>query len=214
MKVSVKKYIGRLKIVHWLLIAVLAGSVIQYIFFPQVRLSSDRLTYLHYNAVKFKLILPGKYRELAGDIKVKVFKDGESVETLEGSSGIDMEVSDSGNYLQGYFPLPWGARDGFYTARAYAGDRPLGWPVRFKVVSRIPVVNLDSPLKVLTLESTKELRKFKIEMPEGKIKGYEGIFDWIDYMGGNTLWYMAGQTAAYRKDYLTRDLPWVRDNLE
>ncbi len=201
-------------IFYYLLIAIVVLSIVQIIFFPGTNLSTDRLSYLHYNIVKFKLRLPKKYQEDADKIKVKIFKDGRTIKGITGESAVKMNLTDNGKFFEGDFPVPFSAEDGHYIAKAYKDARQLGWDSSFLISSRRPQPNLKGPLKVLTMESTKRLDKLRIKTPSGETKGYEGIFNWLDYIGGNTLWYMGGQTASYRKDYLSKDMPWVRSNLE
>ncbi|MDA3792417.1 MAG: hypothetical protein PF545_02005, partial [Elusimicrobia bacterium] len=215
MKINlIKKSVAQSNIFYWMLITIAAGSLLQFLFFPKVHLDTDRLTYLHYDIVKLKLKVPGKYKGMSDTINVKIFKDSNIVTGVCGENEVKLKLSENEKYLEGVFPVPWAAEDGLYTAKVYKGDRQLGWESSFVITSRLPQIDIKEPLKVLDLESTKRLHKFKVKTPEGSLEDYKGIFKWINYIGGNTLWYMAGQTAAYREDYLSREMPWVEENLK
>lgn len=197
----------------FLLFLIIFGTFFQFILLPSINVKSESLTYLHYNFIKVNI--KGDENLLNNrNIKAYVLKNGEKITTIGGQDNINLSFDLKDRIWKGKFPVPWGAEENVYSIKLFQDDRPIGWEDIFFIKTRVPSVKFNGPLKILNLESLKRLRSYKIRNPYGEKVGYRGIFEWVKYIGANTIWYIAGQTASYRKNDLKEEYPWVKDNLE
>ncbi len=200
-----------MKIGKFFLGVLLIGTLLHGILLPKIFIKPDKLAYLHYNFIKVSVKGSPDFLK---DTVACVYKNGEKVTTVGAQDCIKFKYNHESKLWEGKFPVPWGAEDGIYTIRLLQDNKLIDWEQVFYIKTRIPHVKFNSPLKILDLESMKRLKSFKVKNPSGERVGYTGIFDWIKYIGGNTLWYIAGQTASYKKNDLQEDRPWVKDNLK
>ncbi|MGM0567592.1 MAG: hypothetical protein ACQESB_00075 [Elusimicrobiota bacterium] len=180
---------------------------------PEIIPKTDRTTYLHYHILEVRV--DGPQDLFKKDAVFAVYKEGSKVETVGGRDYIKLSFCEKSGHWKGIFPVPWAAQEGIYVVK-YAGKEDIkSWPGVFMVHTRRHINDLDKTLKVMTLETTRRLRSFDVAPPgEKEGVGYKGMFEWIKYIGGNTLWYIAAQTASYSPGDLTYDYPWLKDNLE
>ncbi len=191
---------------------VLIGSVLQLMLLPSLNIKTDRLAYLHYNIIKLE-VTGNKNIVKNSSVEAVIYKDGEKISTVGGADRVEFIYSEEEQNLKRIFPVPRRAENGFYNVKLVKDGEKIIWEDVFYVTNRVPQINLEEPLKVFNLESTRNIHRFEVETPEGEKKGYKGIFDWINYVGGNTLWYLAAQTSSYSEGDIDRDLPWLKDNL-
>ena len=59
----------------------------------------------------------------------------------------------------------------------------------------------------------RSLKTMKVKGPDGEWGDWKKLFDWVEFSGANTFWYMAGQTSAY-EEKLSDDFPWNEENLD
>ncbi|MBN2407888.1 MAG: hypothetical protein JXJ19_09345 [Elusimicrobia bacterium] len=197
---------------YFFLLVVIAGTLFHLSLMPDVNVDISRLAYLHYHFIEASAENV-KYGAGAGDISAVIFKNSKPVVTIGGQRILKLSYDDSSGKYLGRFPVPWRAADGVYTVRYFSGGEILRHEDAFIVKSRIPSYKFSGPLKIMDLESVKRLSRYKVTTPSGNVTGYEGMYEWIKYIGGNTLWYIAGQTASYSKGDLTEDLPWIAGNV-
>ncbi len=196
-----------------LTIAVIILSFIQFSLTAPVKPETDRLAYLHYHIIYIHV--RGDEKLFAGsEASFNIYKNGEKVTGIGGHKDIILEYNRQKGIWEGQFPVPWAAPQGVYRIK-YAGTEDINsWTGSFTIHSRRPLNGFEKPLKIMTLETTRPLRGFNVPLPgshEGA--GYRGIFEWIRYIGGNTLWYIAAQTASYTEGDLSYERPWLYDNL-
>ncbi|MFW6172398.1 MAG: hypothetical protein ACOC5T_01515 [Elusimicrobiota bacterium] len=192
---------------------IIIGTIVQKILLPEIIVEIKQLAHLHYHFADIQV----KSRKLSPEedvLKMDVHYNGSKIKNIGNEKYYKLKFNNKKKKWIGKYPIPWRARDGVYRIRFYKGDKKIGWEEIISVKTRQPSIKLEKPLKIIDLESTKNIHRFRIENPRGKIKGYSAIFDWIKYIGGNTLWYLAGQTASYKKGSLNIDFPWVLDNID
>lgn len=189
-----------------------AGTILQLILIPRIDIRIPRLTYLHYHMIETS-IEGNEDLFRKNKINAQIYKNGVLVTTIGGKDSIDFTYTPEDRLWKGKFPVPWAAPEGIYSVKVFDDKKQLSWDEVFLIKTRIPSIKFSTPLKIVNLESTKKLGSYKIKSPSGKISDYTAIFDWIKYIGGNTLWYLAGQTASYKKGDLDEDSPWLKSNL-
>ncbi len=171
----------------------------------------NRLVYMHYHKIKAEI--EANIGEFKNEKPVaRIYKNGKRVTGIGNQEEIKFKYNDKSGRWRGFFPVPWRAENGRYEIFLdnREGEKYLGYNSFF--ITTRKTREIERPLKVLTLESLRHLNSFRVRKPGGEIGGYESIFDWLDYMGGNTIWYMGGQTAAYREGFLKSYFPWVKSN--
>ncbi|MGM0441255.1 MAG: hypothetical protein ACQEQC_02425 [Elusimicrobiota bacterium] len=142
-----------------------------------------------------------------------IYKNDKKITTVGEQDSVKFSYSEENKKLKGIFPVPRKAKAGVYNIKLFGDGKEVIAEDIFYITSRISRFSFEKPLKVFNLESSGNIHRFNIPTPAGETKDYEGIFDWINYVGGNTLWYMAAQTASYSEGDIDRDLPWVKDNI-
>jgi len=203
-RLSFQQFCGR----WWFLLPFIVFLILYgLIFSGRSRIHSDRNYYLRYRIARFEV-----KEKLSGKYKLIVFRKDKPVTGPGGRIVYDFSID--GKKSVAKFPIPWNAEKGFYEARVFhpeEKERKRFLPVTFAVIGREPgTVNF--PINAVTWENTKPLDKIRMPVPSGEVKSWEGIFDWLDFTGANTLLYLAGQTAFYEKP-LPPAFPWIENNL-
>jgi hypothetical protein len=192
---------------------IMTGTFIQYKLSPGVDMMSKKMAYLHYNFVE--VLINDRYRHLEDEnIYAEIFLNDEAVSTIGGQKKIKFKYDEENKQWRGKFPVPWGAPEGIYSIRLVKDGKKIGWDEIFLIKTRKPAIEIKEPFKIMNLESMKRIKTFKARGPFGKRGNYKVIYDWMEYIGSNTLFYIAGQTASYKKNDIKSDYPWVKDNLE
>jgi len=198
----------------FLLAAVLVlGTVILKLLLPDFNVIPNRLSYLHFHSVDLKI--PDSGGRLKGkNIYAEVFRNGRKITGIGNQQKINFVYDEKTGFWEGKFPVPWAAERGAYTVKVTAAGKKRKWDEIFYIDTRTPSVKVEKPLKILNLESAKRLTRFNVRTPKLEHTGYKGIYEWIKFMGADTLWYMAGQTAAYKEGALNIDFPWIESNVK
>lgn len=142
--------------------------------------------------------------------EVEVRRQGVLVTTIAGLSRVRMKFDDDEGALIARWPCPWNAEVGVYEPRLVR-DLP-GEPGRrfvqrsFRIETRKPV-EIPQGFSVLTLESAMPFKTMKVKAPDGSVKGWQGLLDWVEYMGADAFWVMGGQTPGNKPGEL-----WASDN--
>ncbi|MEA2081389.1 MAG: hypothetical protein U9O97_01410 [Elusimicrobiota bacterium] len=171
-------------------------------------LRADRDYYRHYHIASFEFD-----GELGNDYRLVVFRKNKPLTGIGGRMVYRFNVKDGKSTAR--FPIPWNAEEGFYEARVFhpsetERNRFLG--AVFAVTGR-KAMDVKFPLNAMNWENTKNLKTRRIPAPSGEIKSWKGIFDWLDYMKTDTLFYLTAQTAFFGKS-LPADFPWIKNNLK
>ncbi|MCD6413472.1 MAG: hypothetical protein J7L54_04945 [Elusimicrobia bacterium] len=178
------------------------------LFLNKKRVVPDRDFYYHYHIAKFAV--PEK---LGSNFRLVVFRKGKVVRGIGGRYAYRFVWN--GEESVASFPIPWNAPQGFYEARVFHPDEKIRsrfLPAVFAVIRR-KSESVKFPLNAFTWENTRPIKNVKIRTPAGSVSGWKGIFDWVDFMGFDTLLYLAGQTAFFDRS-LPRDFPWIENNLK
>lgn len=67
-------------------------------------------------------------------------------------------------------------------------------------------------LRVLTIESSRDMLRGKFTGPDGEVSN-ASLYKWAEFLGANTLWYLAGQTASWGGKKAVTDV-WQKTNVE
>ena len=122
-----------------------------------------------------------------------VTRAGLPVETVAGLREVRLRPDGRGRW-SGRWPCPWNAPDGEYrlelsTPAARLEVRP------FRVTRRFPRP-FPPGFSVLTLESDLPFAGLKVPTPDGKVKDWRGLLDWVEYMGADAFWVLGGRSPG------------------
>ncbi|MBI3292470.1 MAG: hypothetical protein HYZ73_06640 [Elusimicrobia bacterium] len=79
-------------------------------------------------------------------------------------------------------------------------------------IARRPLTAIPEPLAILTFENNRPVNGLKIRRPDGTRGDWRAMFDWATFVGANTFWHLASETAYYERP-LPEEFPWLTDNL-
>lgn len=194
-------------------------------FSKQIILSTSKKEYLHYEFVAIKVkIRNSKIQKslMRNNLYALVYKDDKKVVTIGQKGVVNLKYNPDNLLWEGKWPVPWNAEEGEYLIKLFPSQEIIKkgknkiWETKF-FIKRRPLFNLKPGLCIVTFENPVPLRNKWIEGPDGKKGDWREIFEWIKFAGGNTFWYLAGQTASYTKakeEETTDTFPWIKDNLD
>lgn len=177
-----------------------------------VRLGTARLDYFHYEFVE--IVLRTHDPEVKNDWRlspptVTVTRAGAAVTTIAGLRELTLKPDGSGDWVARW-PCPWNAPVGSY-GLALSSAGALGGRLQttaFKIVRR-PPHPLPKGFVALTLESDLALKSVKVAAPDGTMKDWRGMLDWVEYMGADAFWVMGGRTPGLKPGEV-----WLDNNFE
>lgn len=179
----------------------------------QVRLQTSKRRYFHYELVDVELsardpALRESWRQTPP--RVVVTRGGAPVETVAGVVDLPLAFDADRRAWVGRWPVPWNAPAGRYDLRLVGGERLAGrlQAGSFTIVRRKPAP-LPPGLSIVTYESIKPLRELKVRAPDGTMKDWRGLLDWVQYVGADAFWMLGGQTPGKQPGEV-----WVSDNLD
>ncbi len=173
------------------------------------------------------------------NFSVVVLKNDMLITTIGAQEEVRMKYIAETNQWEGKWPVPWNPAPGKYTIRltipenenhpevhpvrdgpdGYRDDGRLRRPISngvkttsFEIVRR-EAQEVEPALCVVNWENMRPLRSLRLRCPDGKMGDWTKIFDWLEWLGADALWFIAGQTSAYTKKISTA-FPWNQDNLE
>ncbi len=88
--------------------------------------------------------------------------------------------------------------------------RVLNYSVDFKVSAQ-KAADIHPKLRVLTIESSRDMLNGRFMGPDGKVSN-ESLYAWAKFLGANAIWYLAGQTASW--GVKSEDDVWQKINLK
>jgi len=177
-----------------------------------VRLDTVEPAYGHDQFIEIRLrsrdpILRAKW--LQSPPGASVLRGGAVVETIGGLRETAMEWDPGRSAWIGRWPCPWNAESGDYSVELSSqllGRKALR-AKDFRIERRKPKP-LPARLAVLTWESARPLDSLKVLAPDGKMKDWRGLLDWVEYAGADAFWMLGGQTPGFVGDEV-----WVQHNL-
>jgi hypothetical protein len=124
---------------------------------------------------------------------VTVTRQGRPVATIAGLREVRLRPEGRGRW-SGRWPCPWNAPDGEYrlelsTPVAHVSSLP------FRIARRKPRP-FPQGFSVLTLESDLPLAGLKVPAPDGRVKDWRGLLDWVEYMGADAFWVLGGRSPG------------------
>ena len=177
-----------------------------------VRLDTVKPVYLHYEFIELRL----RTRDLGLRAKwssfppsARVTRAGALVPTIAGIREVPLRWDDSKQAWLGRWPCPWNAPDGPYSIELL-GPSEEGHRLRsrpFHIVRRVPK-HLPPRFAALTWESVRPLASLTVQSPDGTLKDWRGLLDWVEYAGADAFWMLAGQSPGHSKGET-----WVGHNL-
>ena len=200
-------------------------------------LGTSKSEYLHYDFIDIFLIADDpSLREIWSKSapRVAVLRDGRAVKTIASIEEVPLRYNPAGGAWEGRWPCPWNAPSGRYELELrvpagengayvalsdlsdlapeknadpqYALAQRLAEKKYFRVVSRKPRP-VPQGLSVLTLESVSPFRNMKVRAPDGSMKDWRGLLDWVQYVGADAFWVLGGQTPGSKPGEV-----WVSEN--
>ncbi len=177
-----------------------------------VRLDTVKPVYLHYEFIELRL----RTRDLglrakwsASPPSARVTRGGALVPTVAGIREVPLRWDGSKQAWLGRWPCPWNAPDGPYSIELL-GPSEEGHRLRsrpFHIVRRVPK-HLPPRFAALTWESVRPLASLTVQSPDGTLKDWRGLLDWVEYAGADAFWMLAGQSPG-----LSKGETWVGHNL-
>lgn len=147
------------------------------------------------------------------DFRVLVIKNDSLVITIGDKKEIKMKYNSETDQWKGRWPVPWYASPGEYTLKlSLLESENLPIDTTFLIKRREPQ-KIQAGLCVVNWENMRPLRGLRLRCPDGELGGWKKIFDWLEWMGADALWFIAGQTSAYTTEICSL-FPWNADNLE
>ncbi len=176
-----------------------------------LRLGSGRAEVLHYEFVDIELRtrdprLVERFARAAP--RAQVFRDGSPVPTVGGISSVALAYDPGRRAWTGRWPCPWNAPDGVYELRLM-GAPDLERRLRaapFRIGRRRPAP-LPPRFAVVTFESVAPLAALRVRAPDGSLKDWRGLLDWVEYVGADAFWMLGGQSPGRKPGEI-----WVSHN--
>ncbi len=181
-------------------------------------LKSDQESYLRYEVVQIDLFLPGvdieSAKNMAVEARGKIYKDGEQVLGVAGFSDFPLSYDPHQGCWVGKWAMPWNPQLGEYQAvvTAVTPEGNLKLSAQFEICGKSPSKDVSFPLTAVTLETDTRYDRIKFMQPDGSLGDWQGVIDWAEFMGADSVWYLTGLTKAMY--YPTPDEPFREYNFE
>ena len=174
-------------------------------------LSASKAEFLHDEIVSFELrardpALVSRWK--ARPPRAAVLYNVRRVETIGGLIEAPLRLDAGSGSFRGGWPCPWNAPAGEYALELVGGGE-LGSRVtagKFRIGRRRPIP-IPEGYAVLTWESMASFREMKVRSPDGTLKDWKGLLDWVEYAGADAFWILAGETPGEGADEV-----WVSTN--
>ncbi len=169
--------------------------------------------------------------------KVVVKRDGEIVTTIGAVTDVKLKYDHSRQLWRGSWPLPWNAEPGMYDVEARMEVDPAQWPwevpgARKHRGEEEPPPEPEGPAFCIARAPFKVAARQRPEMapgmcvatwefdlrervvgPDGTSGDWRKLFDWVEYVGADTLWFRGAVTDAAGAK-LTLEQPFKRAALQ
>jgi len=186
---------------------------------PDIYLKTEKKTHLHYDFVDISAGVRDKNfkKDFRHRILPAIIYRGISpVPTIGKKWSVELKYDEKNGGWRGRWPVPWNAPDGKYRIRIWLPpemrEKIRLRDIKFLIGRREPR-KLKPGLCVMTMENMRPLKTMRVKGPDGETGDWKKLFDWLEFSGANTFWYMAGQTSAYAQR-LPDDFPWNNENLD
>jgi hypothetical protein len=186
---------------------------------PDIYLRTEKKTHLHYDFVDISAGIRDKnFKE---DFKHRIlpaiiYRGISPVPTIGKRWSVGLKYNEKDGRWQGRWPVPWNAPEGKYRIKIWLPSE-LKKKIRLRqrkfFIARRKPQKLNPGLCVMTMENMRPLKTMRVKGPDGEWGDWKKLFDWVEFSGANTFWYMAGQTSAY-EEKLPDDFPWNNENLD
>ncbi|MBI5242117.1 MAG: hypothetical protein HY922_00370 [Elusimicrobia bacterium] len=177
-----------------------------------IRLDTVRPAYRHDEFIELRLrSRDPQLRSLwaAQPPKARILRSGRPVETIGGLVETALEWDGGGSAWIGRWPCPWNAEPGEYSPELVAElpERKAPRVKPFRIERRRPMP-LPPRFAAVTWESPKPLAALKVRAPDGSLKDWRGLLDWVEYAGADAFWMLGAQTPGF-----VRGETWAAHNL-
>lgn len=185
------------------------------LFSARICLKTEKEYYFH--NVLVPVYVQDKHEKLKDkDFRVLVFRNGVPVVTIGDKRDIKLKYITQRHQWEGAWPIPWNAPVGEYELKLWVSPEEFKKintrETNFKIARRKPQ-EIPEALCILTWENMKFFHTMQLTGPDGEKGDWRKIFDWAEWMGADTFWFIAGQTSAYIKK-IPSEFPWNTDNIE
>jgi len=182
-------------------------------------LETEKKVHFHYDFVTIYARASGsRFKEEFKNrtIPALVYRGKSPIPTIGKQWSVNLKYDTRYGRWQGKWPVPWNAPEGDYTVKIWVSPelnkRIRQRACKFSIARRQPA-RLAPGLCVMTMENMRPLKTMKVPGPDGEKGDWRKLFDWVEFSGANTFWYMAGQSSAYIEK-LPDDFPWNKENLD
>ncbi|MBI4050981.1 MAG: hypothetical protein HY400_00590 [Elusimicrobia bacterium] len=131
--------------------------------------------------------------------QVVIHRNGKPVATIGKLKILQLSWRESEDAWVAEWPCPWSAPEGMYVP-SLMGAEELG--DRLKIKSFRVAYRKPSPLPprfvALTYENMNPYASLKVMAPDGQVKNWTGLLDWVEYLGADAFWVLAGETPGDR----------------
>ncbi|HVE13928.1 MAG TPA: hypothetical protein VNI01_11075 [Elusimicrobiota bacterium] len=165
-----------------------------------VRLEAGAPLYRHYDIIDIHLetrdpSLLARWR--SAPPSAVVLRGGAAVRTVAGIVAVPLAWRAGSRSFVGRWPCPWNAPDGEYRL-ALLGEDALRARLRTGAfrVERRKTAPVPRRFAVLTWESVRPLATEEVRAPDGTMKDWRGLLDWVQYAGADGFWMLVGQTPG------------------
>ena len=213
----------KIKYLLFVTLLVLAYLTTIPIFFwlsPDVELKTDKEAYLHYDYV-YVYACP-KFRNIPKKLSLQkltvlFYKDDVLIPTVGNRKSLSLDYDKTMKTWRGKWPVPWNAQEGNYQIKISTSNITENYKLttnkcRFQIIRRKPL-EMPFPVTAITMESMKPLRSIRFPSVNGSTGSWKELFNWADYAGVNTFFYLCGQTSAYFRK-MDPVFPWNKDNIQ
>ncbi|HAH06338.1 MAG TPA: hypothetical protein DCM05_07385 [Elusimicrobia bacterium] len=145
--------------------------------------------------------------------RVRVARGGRPVPTIGGLLEPALEWDGNRGWV-GRWPCPWKAEPGQYSLELASELPPRKAEAlragSFILSSRRPRA-LPPRFAAVNWESSKPLASLKVLAPDGTVKDWRGLLDWVEYVGADAFWMLGGQTPGlvHGETWVTHNLPLI-----
>lgn len=179
----------------------------------EVRVDTLKPEYYHFEFIDIRVRARAPQLLQGSDgrpLKAVVLREGRPWTTIGGLTEVELHWDDSQGALIGHWPCPWNAPEGAYQLALVGPLAGEGWvkSESFRIVRRRPRP-LPHRFVVMTMETARHFATMKVKRPDGTVGGWQALLDWVQFVGGDALWVMAGQSPGEQpgETWLTYNWP-------
>ncbi len=173
----------------------------------RLQIALDKEGYYRFELIKINLIAEDHIN--IDDLKVYMKRGDYLIPNVGGYHDVFFRYLDGiiyTSYAMGYNP-PSGDYEIVIKSTSHPEWKGISQP--FKILRRTHIA-LDKGFSVVNWEYGVNIKKFKFTGPDHSQGGVEKLAEWLDYMGVDAFWMLAGQTTGWDQK-VSPEIPWGSD---